>query len=831
MSKSISASTLQTNLTAGELSDFIDGRIDYPPLASAVKIAENVIILPEGGAFRRKGSRFVAPAFSDSTKSRLIDFQFSTVQTYALEFANAKLRFFTGRSRVVENAKNITGITQANPGVITSVAHGYSNGDALVLADIVGMTELNGKEVVVAGATTDTYQISGINTTAYTAYVSGGTSQRVYQITTPYSESNIFNLKKAQKNDVMYLVDGVNPMQKLIRLGDLSWTIADTQLIKGPFMAQNIVSTDVIKVSGAGYTEGSSLTMTASGGHTPFLAGHVGSYWKLSSLAAGGVECWVKVTAFIDTTSVTVEVMFADVPGGLRNTNTAFWQEGEFSSVRGFPKAIAMHEGRLILAGTTTSPNKIWLSVSNGDFENFTTSSIDVSAAFDITLSAGEGDGIEWLVSDEVLFAGSAKTIFRIKSSSTGSAISNVDADVKAQSRFGSSPLQPTFVGESPFYVERGLTKIRSLGYNVAQDKYIASNATIRSRQITGSGIRQMEYLQNPVSMLLVDRLDGQMASLTFEEEQQVFAWSRQITAGDFESMCVLPTPDSVDSMYIAVKRIIDGVTKRFIEVIDLTLSNADVDCFYVDSGLTYNGIKSTTLTLSAITGASITATAGTSTFSATDVGKFIHEVGALRGRAEIIAYASATEITLKVLENFSDTDLIAEAWGIAVLSVSGLDHLEGEMVDVFTDGATLPRVAVSSGTITFAEGSLAGLIVHVGLNFQSRIRPMVVDVGFTAPAGINSIHNKIKKLGLGYALFYESRGGSVVVEGRNALSGDVLMRSQYDTINKGVPLFSGFKELSINSNSDRLPVFDIIQAEPQPMHLKTLTTNIEVNG
>lgn len=829
MSKSI-VSTLQTNFTAGELSDFIDGRVDYPPLSSGVKIAENFIVLPEGGVFRRKGSRLIAPAFSDSTKSRLIPFQYTTDQSFALEFGNLKLRFFSNRSRLVETAKNITAITKANPAVVTSNAHGYANGDVLNLAAILGMVELNGKEVTVANATTNTYQLLGIDSTNYGTYISGGTSQRVYEITTPYAEADLFKIKKAQKNDVIYTVDGVHALQKIIRFGNVSWTIANADLIKGPFIAQNIVSTDLIKINGT-YTEGGTVTMTASGGHTPFQAGHVGALWLLNNNAAGTDKAWVKITGFTNSTTVTAQVKFAAVPASLQNITTQYWNEGEFSDVRGHPRAIAMHEGRLVLAGTTSAPNKIWLSTSNGDYENFTTSAIDVNAAFDITLSAGNKDSLEWLVSDEVLFAGSANTIFRVKAPNTQSGLSVTNSDVKAQSRFGTSYLQPSFVGESPFYVERGLTKIRSLGFNVNQDKYTASNATIRSRQVTGGGIAQMEYLQNPVSMLIADRIDGQLASLTYEEEQQVFAWSRQTTNGEFESLTILPTPDSVDTIYLAVKRTINGVVKRFIESIDLTLTNADAECFYVDCGLTYNGTKTTTLTLSAITGSSVTAIAGTAIFSSTDVGKFIHQLGALRGRAEITGYTSSTQVTIKILEDFSSTLLAASYWGIAVLNVTGLDHLEGETVDVFTDGATLPGVEVVSGAITFAEGSLPGVIIHVGLNFVSRIRPMAVDLGFQAPAGTNSAHHRMKKLGLGYALFYESRGGSVEIASRPSLSGDILMRSQYDAINKGVPLYTGFKELILSTNSDRLPVFDIVQREPQPMHIKTLTTNIEVNA
>ncbi len=76
-------------------------------------------------------------------------------------------------------AKTITGVSAANPGVVTAVAHGYSNGDIVYLSGIVGTTELNDRAFVVAGSSTDTFQLKGVNTTALTAYVSGGSAFKV----------------------------------------------------------------------------------------------------------------------------------------------------------------------------------------------------------------------------------------------------------------------------------------------------------------------------------------------------------------------------------------------------------------------------------------------------------------------------------------------------------------------------------------------------------------------------------------------------------------------------------------------------------------------------
>lgn len=68
----------------------------------------------------------------------------------------------------------ITGATQANPCVVTAVAHGRSNGDIVYISGVTGMTQINGLMFTVAGVTANTFQLAGVNSTGYTAYSSGG---------------------------------------------------------------------------------------------------------------------------------------------------------------------------------------------------------------------------------------------------------------------------------------------------------------------------------------------------------------------------------------------------------------------------------------------------------------------------------------------------------------------------------------------------------------------------------------------------------------------------------------------------------------------------------
>lgn len=74
-------------------------------------------------------------------------------------------------------AKTITAITKASPGVVSSTAHGYSNGDVVVLA-IEGMSQLNGVACRVSAVAADAFTLEGIDTTTFSTFTSG-TAQKV----------------------------------------------------------------------------------------------------------------------------------------------------------------------------------------------------------------------------------------------------------------------------------------------------------------------------------------------------------------------------------------------------------------------------------------------------------------------------------------------------------------------------------------------------------------------------------------------------------------------------------------------------------------------------
>lgn len=77
-------------------------------------------------------------------------------------------------------SKNISAISKAASGVVTAAGHTFTNGTLIYLSGVGGMVEINGLLATVAGATTDTFA-TGIDTTDFTTYTSGGTAKKFPQ--------------------------------------------------------------------------------------------------------------------------------------------------------------------------------------------------------------------------------------------------------------------------------------------------------------------------------------------------------------------------------------------------------------------------------------------------------------------------------------------------------------------------------------------------------------------------------------------------------------------------------------------------------------------------
>ena len=593
-----------TNFTGGELSPRLDGRNDLNKYSSGCKTLENMIIYPHGSAARRSGSRFIAEVKSSAAKTRLIPFEFSTTQTYMMEFGNQYIRFYKDNGQILEGDKTISGATQANPVVITATSHGYSNGDEISITSVAGMTELNNKRYLVANKTTNTFEITNvdgtnINGTSFTAYTSGGVANRVYEISTPYLTAELFDIKYAQSADVMYITHPNHEVEKLSRTGHTSWTLSDVDFTKGPMQDANTTDTTLnpgATAVGTGVSLAASATTGINSG-SGFLSTDVGRFVFLH----GG---YAKITAVTDTTNATIEILTTLSA----STATADWRLGSFSDTTGHPSSVTFFEQRLVFAGTSNEPQTLFFSRS-GDYENMDANiggTIADDDAIIYTIASNQVNAIRFMTATRTLIVGTAGGEFTVSGGGTDVAIPPTNILIKKQSNHGAANVDAISAGNATLFLQRAKRKIRELAYNFDVDGYLAPDMTILAEHITEGGITQMAYQQEPNQIVWMTRSDGELIGLTYQREQQVTAWHRQIFGGVFgsgnavcESVAVIPTDDTEYQVYVIVKRTINSITRRYVEYLNnFDFTETDNTTFnFLDSQLDYSGSATTTIT------------------------------------------------------------------------------------------------------------------------------------------------------------------------------------------------------------------------------------------
>jgi len=592
-----------TNFTGGELSPRLDGRNDLTKYASGCKTLENFVVYPHGAAARRPGTTFVAEVANSANKTRLIPFEFSTTQTYMLEFSNLKMRVYKDRGSVLEGDKTISAITKANPAVVTATGHGYENGDEVVISGVVGMTEVNGKRFLVANKATNTFELTdkdgtNINSSSFTTYTSGGVANKVFEITTPYTTAQLFDLKFAQSADVMYITHPEHEVEKLSRTAHTAWTLTDVDFTNGPYMDANITTTTLNPGS---HTVGTGVAVVASAvtginSGSGFLSTDVG---RLLQFGTG----YGKITAVADTLNITITII-EDLGSATASAN---WSLGSFSDTTGHPSCVTFFEQRLVFAGTTSQPQTIFFSKS-GDYENMDANiggTVADDDAIIYTIASNQVNAIRFMTATRTLIIGTAGGEFTVSGGGVDSAVTPTNILIKKQSNHGAANVDAIAVGNATLFLQRAKRKIRELAYNFDVDGYIAPDMTILAEHISEGGLTQMAYQQEPNQVIYAVRGDGELIGLTYQREQQVTAWHRHIFGGAFgsgkavcESVAVIPTDDTEYEVYVIVKRTINGATRRFVEYINnFDFTETDNTTFnFLDSALAYSGSAVTTI-------------------------------------------------------------------------------------------------------------------------------------------------------------------------------------------------------------------------------------------
>jgi hypothetical protein len=281
-----------------------------------------------------------------------------------------------------------------------------------------------------------------------------------------------------------------------------------------------------------------------------------GTATVLLAYAAGTIRGIARVTAFTSETVVTA-VVVKDF-GAL--TGTRNWLEGAWSTRRGFPSAVGIHEGRVWWAGA----DKIYGSVSD-DFANYDDSVEGDSGTISRSIGTGPVDNINWLLEGQQLVVGAQGAELVCRSTSLGEPLTPTNFNLKAATSRGSLGVDAVSVDTSVIFVDRSGSRAYELEYDTVGTTYTPVDLTAINPEICAPGVHRIAVQRRADTRVHFVRTDGKVALLVFDKTEDVKAWVPIETDGDIEDAFVLPGTEE-DKVYYSVKRTIDGNTVRYLE-------------------------------------------------------------------------------------------------------------------------------------------------------------------------------------------------------------------------------------------------------------------------
>jgi hypothetical protein len=293
-------------------------------------------------------------------------------------------------------------------------------------------------------------------------------------------------------------------------------------------------------------------------------------------------------------------------------------------------------------------------------------------------------------------------------------------------------------------FAQRAGRKIHEFVYTFSTDSYEAPDLTLLAEHVTRGGLKQMDYAREPDSTLWAIRTDGTLLGLTYQRNQDVVGWHRHILGGGFAGGAA-----KVESLAV------------------IPSPGADHDQLWLVTARTIDG--------------------------------------ATRRYVEFLEEQFDED---KTQEDAYFLDCGLSYDGAPVTTIAGLDHLEGETVQVLCDGAVHPPRVVSGGAVELVQ---AASRVHVGLGYTSRLQTMRFDAGAqdgTAQGKTSRIHEVTLRL-------WRTLGAKI---GFDDDLEAVPFRTSADPMNAAPGLFTGDKHIKFRHGYTRSPRVTAVQDQPLPM-------------
>lgn len=668
-----------------------------------------------------------------------------------------------------------------------------------------------------------------------------------YEISTPYTQAQLFELNYTQSADVMTIVHPSHAPRTLSRLGHDNWQLALISFLPGIEPPTDLTGTTI--TGGSGNTTAYRYVVTAiSNADVPeeSLPSDPFSINSFDNKPGANLSWTASPSTNVDYYNVYKDNNGSGIFGFIgradgttftdnnilpTKTDTPPEAKNPFSGPGNYPGAVGYYQQRLCFAGSNQGPQTLWMS-KTGNFYNFGYATpIKDDDSITLTIASRQVHRFRHLIQLQELLGLTTGGEWVFRGAETGITPKTVQARV--QSYNGSSRIPPIVVNNSAIYVQSRNNVVSSLAYSFESDGFSGEDLTKFSPHFfRGYQLLDWTFQQVPDRLVWAVRDDGTLLCMTFLPEEQLIAWHQHVTDGAVESVCSIAEGDE-DALYLVVRRRINGQTRRYVErMASRRVENAE-DAYFVDAGLSYDGRNTDPAHQLSLTGGTdwkypdeVTLNAiGHSSLNGGLVGRTLRlRLENETVRVQVVAVASGTQATVKLLEVCPEPlrGAATDNWALMATTLSGLDHLEGKTISILTDGDVHPQQVVTGGTVTL---QYAAAVIHAGLPYVAEAETLEVD--WADRDATNKLD--VRKVIPSVTLFLESSRNFKAGPGPERLyEQKAPYRERY---NESLPLETGISRLNIATQWGEKGRVYIQQDDPLPLTILAIIPDVVTSG
>ena len=234
-------------------------------------------------------------------------------------------------------------------------------------------------------------------------------------------------------------------------------------------------------------------------------------------------------------------------------------KEDVWSSTRGWPKSACFYEGRLVIGGTQSKPQSLFMSKTS-DFFNFDLDDGDDDEAIFATISSRNLTDIVDVYPGRNLQIFTSGAEFAV----TSRPVTPSNINVQPQTSHGANTVEVQDVDGSTLFIDRHGKSLLGFVYSFNEDAYVTDDRSVLASHLINQPV-DMALLAGTASddanWLFIVNSDGNATILNTLRSQDINGYTQWKTDGDIKSVCVVD-----DQLFMSVEREIDSTDRLFIE-------------------------------------------------------------------------------------------------------------------------------------------------------------------------------------------------------------------------------------------------------------------------